>query len=112
MQCVGRSRYLFVWAHTVETAHEDVSEFQGIQTMLDQAWCEFKSRIFLQTDHVDGDDRNIRVAGFGQCAADKSNVVVARQPPPVCEIRIAVLLRSYLPDITALIICPMTIRDG
>ena len=75
MQCVGRSRYLFVWAHTVETAHEDVSEFQGIQTMLDQAWCEFKSRIFLQTDHVDGDDRNIRVAGFGQCAADKSNVV-------------------------------------
>ena len=30
----------------------------------------------------------------------------------VCEIRIAVLLRSYLPDITALIICPMTIRDG
>lgn len=43
--------------------------------MLDQAWCEFKSRIFLQTDHVDGDDRNIRVAGFGQCAADKSNVV-------------------------------------
>ena len=75
MQCVGRSRYLFVWAHTVETAHEDVSEFQGIQTMLDQAWCEFKSRIFLQTDHVDGDDRNVSVTGLLKGTADESDVV-------------------------------------
>mgnify|MGYP006892291436 CR=1 FL=1 len=68
--------------------------------MLDQAWCEFKSRIFLQTDHVDGDDRNIRVAGFGQCTADKSNVVGRTTATTGLEIRIAVLLRSYLPDIT------------
>ena len=35
----------------------------------------YKRQVFLQSDHVDGDNRNIRITGFDQRTADEADAV-------------------------------------
>ena len=75
MQCVCRTRHGLIWTNAIETAHEDITELKRIQTMLNETRCNLETRVLLQSDHVDGDNRNIRITGFDQRTADEADVV-------------------------------------
>ena len=75
MQCIGRTRNCFIRTNPVETAHENITKFQSIETMLNQARRKLKAGILLKSHHVNGNNRNIRVASLDQGTADKSDVV-------------------------------------
>ena len=71
--CLARNQ--FIRTGVIQHLHEQITEDQCIQSLEQHFRCIFESRVFLQSAQVDGDDWNIRVTGFCQCTADKSNIV-------------------------------------
>ena len=53
MECIGTSRLFLIRTYPVETAHKDIAKLKCIQSVLDEAWSKLKSRVFLETNHVD-----------------------------------------------------------
>ena len=53
MECIGTSGLFLIRTYPVETAHKDITKLKRIQSVLDEAWCKLKARIFLETYHVD-----------------------------------------------------------
>ena len=49
MQGIGRTFYLLVGTHTVDTLHQDISEDCSVSQTDSKFWSDLKSRIFLQT---------------------------------------------------------------
>ena len=75
MQLVGGTRHQLIGAHPVETAHEDIAEYQGEHTALQQRISDLKARIRLQTADVQGDYRNLLHTGFAKRSSEEADIV-------------------------------------
>ena len=75
MECIGTSRLFLIRTYPIETAHKDIAKLKCIQSVLDKAWSKLKARVFLETNHVDWDNRHIRISGLFEGSSDKSDVV-------------------------------------
>ena len=65
----------FIRTHTVETTHENIAEDRTVQTTHHKTVADFKSRIFLKTAQIDGDDRDLFHVCLFQCTADKADII-------------------------------------
>ena len=72
---VGGAWLLLVGPCGVENPHENVSVYHGLHGFGQQGRGEGEARVGLHAVGVDGDDRNLRHAGFLQGTADEADVV-------------------------------------
>ena len=98
----------------VQNPHEDVSIDDGLHGL-----CEHRQSVIVKPGlvsmplGVQGDDRNLRHTCLLQGSADKADVVGGTAAAAgLAHERQPSYLKSYLPDSSASMICPMTIRDG
>ena len=76
MELVGRARHFLIRADPEEAAHEDVTELQGVEAVLNELGRDGKARVLLEADRVQGDDRYpVPVAGLGQGPPNEAHVV-------------------------------------
>ena len=64
MKRIGRTRDCFVWSDTVQTFHEDISQNNRINSLHCKRESDLESRVALKAAQIQGNDRNVRVAGF------------------------------------------------
>ena len=75
VQLVCRAGHLLIRACRIDTAHEDITEDSRIQATLEQLWRERKAGVLLESDHIDRDHGHLRITGFFECTAVKTDVV-------------------------------------
>ena len=70
-----RSFYFFIWAHAINTAHEDVSEYGAIGSSGEHFQIDMEAGITFQLGQIDGNNRNLFPTCLFQSSADKSDII-------------------------------------
>ena len=75
MFTIDDSRLQLIWTHTINTFHQNISEYRTITYSFDKRKCQFESRVAFQSTQIDGNNRNLLHAGLLECTADKCDIV-------------------------------------
>ena len=74
MQGIHASGYFFIRAHPVNAAHKQISEYGRITCADTHLRIDLEAGIGFNSAKIQGNDGNLRHAGFFQCP-DKSDIV-------------------------------------